>query len=575
MNASRALLASSLLSAAIASLAPASAAAAPELVSRATGADGAAFSSGVLTTATRDGRFVLFLGPYNEAASAEPDSRRTLFLRDRVANTTTPVLRADGEFGVVWFNENDWATQNWVGRDVSDDGTKVLFSGPRQGGATGTALYVRDLTAKTTTVVSTLPSGDEASELVGIARFINGGTGILFGAEAGDGTPSTYTRALPAGPSELFAAGVAPRSATARGDVITWRRPLLPATRPAGSGGNPAGWPASYAGFGVGYTIKGQAPVLTARTIVRERPATAASCETGAASWDRLEVADVRVPDAGTRVWMNYTGSNSSFSSNGRNDWSLKTATADLVNTSIGGDYGKSYRRLVDLGETGEQALALTNPGVTGTGPYVGTITLPGLSPKTLPELPYFSSIHSSDTARFFAGDTGVLTSEADYPRGGPVTQGVYAYAPVAEPTPTPEPTTPVAVDGEVADSPSVTAEVLWASCPTLPIGTASQYAQAQYNTPFTSSKSAGTVTVSGAVDGIRQATKTTITIKTFGWTTWSKTISGSGATPTPVALPNPWLWFPQSLTIDTEIAGTNGAPATHLKQTRRWQAWR
>ncbi len=586
MNAHRALLAGSLLSAALASAVPATALAARELVSRATGADGAPIPDARLTTATRDGRFVLFSGPASVADTAATAGRTTYFLRDRESDTTTPVLRADGANGAILSNSESSYSHWWAGIDLSADGTKVLFSGPRQEGGTRTALYVRDLAAGTTTIVSWLPSGDEAFKLAGQARFINGGAGIIFGAADTDGALATYTRDLASGTTKLFQAGVAPASATADGQTITWSRPLAPAKRPADSRiGTDSSWVAAYGGTAIGFTTKGQPPVVVSRTTHKEVVGAPASyCYDGGITTERTLPSLLTVNDTGTLLHKEYAVGGVSYDNT--SVYAERTADGPWI-SSNSNTFPRVNLSVFDLGETGQTWLWGRRPFASG---YIAPLLGIGGTAANLPDLT--SPVpdpgghnRGFNAARLFAGDTGFVTGEVQGlhdPLTGVRTaeNAVYAYDPIADPRAV-IPTTPGRIEGEILDDPALTADVTWANCPDDPIGTASDYVTATFNTPFTSSKPAGTVTTKQqpvARDGnIRPSTKTTVTVKTFGITTWSKTLQSSlGWRPhSTVTLPNPWRWFPQTVTIDTEIAGYYGTPAKHVVQTRSWMAWK
>lgn len=577
MKSSHVLLTGALLSAAVGAAAgPASAAG--ELVSRATGADGAPFTRAQLATATRDGRFVLFYGPYSEAASAEPSDQLTLFVRDRETDTTTPVLRADGELGAVWPTTLAYDAP-WTARDISSDGTKVLFAGQKPGGAEGTALYVRDLTAKTTTVVSTLPSGEPAFKLSGAARFIDGGEGVLYGTVSADGAKDTYTRTLPGGAAVLHTAGLAAISATADGKTITWQRPLLAAKRPPSTLSG-AGWPAERAGSAVGYTVKGQAPVVVQRTTWRETPAGPGTyCYRVDPTTFTSDPVTLEINDTGTLLHQRRSSRGSNYPYVGTGSYERQAEGQWPASPRVSqGDAGSRFIGLqnLDFGERGETFLTSRFTAFYGyTAPL---LEINGVN--QLPDLGTWDRPRGVTGARLFAGDTGAVVGVQEQAEGtADVTQGIYAYDPVV-PAPAVVSTVPARAENEITDDPSLTADVPeWASCSPVKPGPASAYVATKFNTPFTSTKSAGTVTTLprdrrdvGAFT-TSGATKTTLTIKTLGWTTWTKTLTGSDAPPATATLPKPWLFLPQTLRIDIEQESVNGAPAKHVIQTRSWQA--
>ena len=139
---------------AVATLAPGARAAKDDLVlvSRANGAGGAAGgASSTANSISADGRLVVFSSRADNLSDDDGNNTEDVFVRDLVTNTTTLVSRGDGANGAA--GDADSANGS-----VSADGRLVVFSsvaknlGDDQNGASD--IFVRDLIAKTTTLVS-------------------------------------------------------------------------------------------------------------------------------------------------------------------------------------------------------------------------------------------------------------------------------------------------------------------------------------------------------------------------------------------------------------------------------------
>lgn len=560
MKSSRPLACSALLAAALASSAsPASAAVDPltsgELVSRSTGADGVPFAASTLFGVSADGRFVLMSGPYSEAVSAPAYDRVTLFVRDRETDATIPVLRADGALGAVWSWVPGVSAAEYAGVDVSDDGRQVLFSGPKQDGAPGRALYLRDLSAGTTTVVSATTAGAQAYDLAGTARFIDGGTAIVYGTKSADGRTDTLERALPNGAPKTTLAGVAANSASADGDVLTWTRPLRPAKRPVVGATGP-GWPKERAGVGIGYTVRGVSRLVARTTVLEHQNAPLPFCAAAGAGYTSTNPERIEVDDSGRSLWTQSSRADSAYP-----------------------DLRRSYLRFQDLGATGRRAL-LREDYVRTQRPGRELVKVALDAQATLPTLPNLPSLDFggvwTDAARFYADDAGIVRAEYREPNStrSEESRGIYAYDPVAPGVPA-TPGTPTAQPGEIADDAALTPDVTWVDCPAPVPPKATDFVTAKYNAPFGSLKPIGDFTVDPHpqnIDGT--AKKVTFTVKTFGFTTWSKTVEGA-QTPTVVTVPKPYVFLPGTLTVSATVTTPQDEVGTTVSFSKSWFVWR
>ncbi|MFL5847021.1 MAG: TolB family protein [Solirubrobacteraceae bacterium] len=105
-------------------------------------------SSGTTESVSSNGRYVTFSSDADALSAEDNDAFQNVYVRDLQTNTTTLVSRATGVAGAA-------ADGNAFGSAISGDGTKVAFTSSAQNlGATGTQVYVRDLVAHTTTIVS-------------------------------------------------------------------------------------------------------------------------------------------------------------------------------------------------------------------------------------------------------------------------------------------------------------------------------------------------------------------------------------------------------------------------------------
>ena len=124
--------------------------------SRATGAAGAAGDGPSQDPSmSGDGRYVAFESTANNLSAEDNDAFTNIFVRDLVANTTTLVSRASGPGGA---GANGTSTDP----DISVDGRFVVFASTADNLSNDdnnlyTNIFVRDLVANTTTLVSRAP----------------------------------------------------------------------------------------------------------------------------------------------------------------------------------------------------------------------------------------------------------------------------------------------------------------------------------------------------------------------------------------------------------------------------------
>ena len=122
------------------------------LVNRATGPTGAPGDRGAEAPAiSGDGRFVAFASEADNLSDEDTNAALDIFVRDLQTNTTTLVSRASGASGAP----GDWRSED---PSISADGRFVAFSSIAQNlsdeDGSGADIFVRDLQANTTTLVS-------------------------------------------------------------------------------------------------------------------------------------------------------------------------------------------------------------------------------------------------------------------------------------------------------------------------------------------------------------------------------------------------------------------------------------
>ena len=156
------------------------------LVSRATGAAGSKANGDSFSfSASGDGRKVVFESAATNLDPADADTGSDIYLRDLNANTTTLVSRASGAAGAKANGRSIFAS-------ISADGRYVLFSSEATNLAADDAdpgfdVYVRDLVANTTTLVSRASGGAKANDAVTssvVGAISPDGRYVAFGGSA-------------------------------------------------------------------------------------------------------------------------------------------------------------------------------------------------------------------------------------------------------------------------------------------------------------------------------------------------------------------------------------------------------
>ncbi len=196
------------------------------LVSRATGADGAAangdsFVGGI----SADGRRVSFTSRASNLAPGVPDGIEQAYVRDLAAGTTTLVSRPTGADGAP-------AARDATAEGISADGGAVLVRSaapldPAAGATLLTHLYVRDLRAQTTTLVDRDdgPNGAVSPKSDGFDGVIDadGGRVAFSSAAPLAGAPAdtfdhVYVRDVRAATTTLVSRAEGPSGASAADD---------------------------------------------------------------------------------------------------------------------------------------------------------------------------------------------------------------------------------------------------------------------------------------------------------------------------------------------------------------------
>ena len=131
------------------------------LISRAAGPDGAkGDGSSFYPAISADGRYVAFTSQATNLHPDDADDDRDAYVRDLQENTTTLVTRATGADGAKGDDDSGWPA-------ISADGRFVAFEARASNlhpddGDTGWDVFVRDLEANTTTLVSRAAGADGA-----------------------------------------------------------------------------------------------------------------------------------------------------------------------------------------------------------------------------------------------------------------------------------------------------------------------------------------------------------------------------------------------------------------------------
>ena len=213
-------------------------------VSRATGAagvggDGASRDPSI----SGDGRFVAFESDADNLSAEDNNAARNIFVRDLVAGTTTLVSRASGPGGAA----ADAASND---PDVSADGRYVVFSSTANNlvaddNNASHNIFVRDLVANTTTLVSRAPGagGAGANDNSFIPAISGDGNRVAFqsGAnnlsnEDNNAVVNVFVRDIAAASNALVSRATGPGGAPG-GDNSDQRRHL--AVRPLRDASSP------------------------------------------------------------------------------------------------------------------------------------------------------------------------------------------------------------------------------------------------------------------------------------------------------------------------------------------------
>lgn len=187
----------------------------PDLATPLATPDGDATASGPGSWLSDNGRFVVFSGPVAGLSNLDDDRFSSVFVKDR--QTGAVALASRGPGAPLAADSEALA--------ISDDGTRVLFATTAQVVAadtnTGYDLYVRDLTAGTTTLVSRV-SGAGGAALGGIDDGVLSGDGnhVAFETTAGGIDPGVTDAN---GNTDVFVRDIAAQTTTlvSRGATAT------------------------------------------------------------------------------------------------------------------------------------------------------------------------------------------------------------------------------------------------------------------------------------------------------------------------------------------------------------------
>jgi Tol biopolymer transport system component len=180
------------------------------LISRPADASGRPAPLGPISDTKRaisaDGRFVVFSTPSPFGGPAGTDE---VYVRDVLLGTTQLVSRADGADGAA-------ADDDSFGASISADGTKVAFAtyatnlSSAGGDSKSEQVYVRDLNANTTALVSVATGGGRGDRASWSPVLSQDGTRIAFASAARDLVPGDvndqtdiFVRDMPAGTTTL------------------------------------------------------------------------------------------------------------------------------------------------------------------------------------------------------------------------------------------------------------------------------------------------------------------------------------------------------------------------------------
>ena len=197
------------------------------LVSRATGAAGPKANGDSFSfSASGDGRKIVFESAATNLDPADADASSDIYMRDLDANTTTLVSRASGGAGAKANGRSIFAS-------ISANGRYVAFSSEATNLSPGDAdtqfdVYVRDLAANTTTLVSLASNGAKANDAVtssGVSGISPDGRYVAFGGSATNLDPADpdedsdgYIRDLVANTTTLVSRASGPGGANSNSD---------------------------------------------------------------------------------------------------------------------------------------------------------------------------------------------------------------------------------------------------------------------------------------------------------------------------------------------------------------------
>lgn len=181
-------------------------------VSRRSAADGGAGADGSTTrvSISADGGRVAFQSTADNLSADDDDTLENIYVRDLATQTTTLVSRATDGAGAD--GHSTWPS-------ISGDGTKVAFVSRannlvEEHDEDLASIYVRDLTAGTTTIVSVTDGGAEADDGSDAPAISANGRRVAFVSRADnlsdsddDRFPNVFVRDLAAGTTTLVSTG--------------------------------------------------------------------------------------------------------------------------------------------------------------------------------------------------------------------------------------------------------------------------------------------------------------------------------------------------------------------------------
>jgi Tol biopolymer transport system component len=152
-----------------------------------------------------DGRWLAFTSSASNLVTGDGNHTTDVFLRDQLSHAVQLVSRTAG--GAAGNAASDRAS-------ISDDGTRVAFRSSATdlaaGGGSTPAIYVRDLTAGTTTRVSVATDGTPGNGASDTPKISGNGRYVAFASDAnnlvvgdGNGRTDVFVRDLQTGTTEL------------------------------------------------------------------------------------------------------------------------------------------------------------------------------------------------------------------------------------------------------------------------------------------------------------------------------------------------------------------------------------